>query len=329
MQKTGRASERCVGEEKSEPACLLASLQTASVARQLGAATARRANVESLPFTDTELLSSPGYLPPKTATRAAARKTKRRSQMSVFVPGSLRGDRNDKTIPPALRRPAQPPSSASSSVRRGAGAQHQRALLPGPRNLESRTDTCGVHARRPSFSPFGTEALPKAARSTGGWRPALSQSLGTWALGHDGLEDGRTRASARGSLLCAVPVHQLQAQRDAQPETKGFRRPRGCPAPLNHAALSERAPASVQNRALGHFASDWAPQKDLSPVDPVRDFQYMQSVEVFCDCLNDFKVQHKVVPYQLRHSGPSVDMARGALLGPRWSKGISGRQSLG
>ena len=40
----------------------------------------------------------------------------------------------------------------------------------------------------------------------------------------------------------------------------------------------------------------------------------MQFVEIFRDRLKDLKVQHKVVPYQLRHVAPNIEMARCACI---------------
>ena len=60
--------------------------------------------------------------------------------------------------------------------------------------------------------------------------------------------------------------------------------------------------------------SDWLPKMDSflwalkrqEPIDPVWGFHYMQFVVIFR------KVQHKVVPYQLRHSRPAPTWRGGA-----------------
>ena len=54
----------------------------------------------------------------------------------------------------------------------------------------------------------------------------------------------------------------------------------------------------------------WAALKQGRPGDKVFGFSYPQFSVVFKECLTDLNLE-SVVPYQTRHSGPSIDLSRG------------------
>ena len=191
----------------------------------------------------------------KTGTRAAARKTKRGPQMSELVPGSLPGDRNDVAgcMRPTTRNPRtslrtksiglmtkaryrveikqflghcdnQPSLRVQTQRDDETLARHFNTIIFRSHGISDAEQTLVglTHFDARFFSRIGTEALPKAVRSPRGWRRlALLRSRKACALGHDGLEGGRARASTHGSLSCTALVQLLQGQRDAQPQTKG------------------------------------------------------------------------------------------------------------
>ena len=177
--------------------------------------------------------------------------------MAELVPRSVRGDRNDVAgcMRPTTRGPRT--SLRTKSIGPMTLARHRDEIKqflghcddqPSLRVQTQRSDEtlarlfktlfflghgisnaeqtlAGLTHFDARFSRIGTEALSKGCaqsrRVASVGSSPLSQSLCSWALGHDGLEGGRARASTHGSLSCTALVQLLQGQRDAQPQTKG------------------------------------------------------------------------------------------------------------
>ena len=177
--------------------------------------------------------------------------------------------------------------------------------------------------RFPQFGKLGSRKIPRSMAGSARLEKVVPISLAACLPPRDlvrhQLEDGRSRAFGKGCLQPPPGLDLPSARSSVEASQDGpGAADKGCDWQLVSGDKFERNRRCVRDWHEGRFSAGGL-ELALAPVrgatfpgtvereamDRVWEFDYSQYLSVFHDCCSDLKLS--LVPYQARHSGPSID----------------------
>ena len=246
---------------------------------------------------------------------------------SVTKPVRERYEREVREFVDYCDRPPALALRSSQQVDKSLSQYFNYQFFQGHEAAKGEQTLAGLMFMRPEFGKWGSLKLPSTWRALRGWRKrAPARSRRAWALGVWAALAWRLEVT-QGLLMCVYLLLSLTTY--CRPgELMGLRR-RGLIKPTPGVCRSwsillfpnervERSKTSLSDVCVA-LDSKWA--QCLTPLWPllakgdpdslVFTFEYPAFMRAFQSCVKELGIEDNIIPYQTRHSGPSIDVSRG------------------